>query len=106
MEAGSEKRLPPLMNSRTSRKGPGGRLRTRGSAPLARLKWLRKAIESPQFLKAESGIRYNREYMCRIAALCHLACSFLSAQKFSFDAEALMKVARIGDPQLSPDGRT
>jgi len=51
-------------------------------------------------------IRYNREYMHRIAALCLLACSTLSAQKLPFDAQALMKVARISDPQLSPDSRT
>src|ERR1700716_1548516 len=35
-----------------------------------------------------------------------LFCSILSAQKLPFDAQALMKIARIGDPQLSPDGRT
>src|SRR5213594_1854406 len=44
--------------------------------------------------------------MRRIAALCLLACATLSAQKRPFDAAALMKVARISDPQLSPDGRT
>src|SRR5260221_13205436 len=44
--------------------------------------------------------------MRRIAALCLLVCPILSAQKLPFDAEALMKVARISDPQLAPDGRT
>src|SRR6266568_2954340 len=32
--------------------------------------------------------------------------SAVSAQKLPFDAQALMKVARISDPQLAPDGRT
>src|SRR5690242_2449480 len=31
---------------------------------------------------------------------------FLSAQKKPFDADAMLKIQRIGDPQLSPDGRT
>ena len=44
--------------------------------------------------------------MRRIAALCLLACATLSAQKRPFDAAALLKVARISDPQLSLDGRT
>ena len=30
----------------------------------------------------------------------------LSAQKKPFDSDALLRVSRIGDPQLSPDGRT
>ena len=33
-------------------------------------------------------------------------CSAAGAQKLPFDAQALMKVARISDPQLAPDGRT
>lgn len=40
------------------------------------------------------------------AFLCLTFCSTLSAQKIPFDAQALMKIARISDPQLSPDGRT
>src|SRR5436309_8095833 len=43
--------------------------------------------------------------MRQIAALGIVVCSFLSAQKLPFDAQALMKVARISDPQISPDGR-
>jgi dipeptidyl aminopeptidase/acylaminoacyl peptidase len=35
-----------------------------------------------------------------------LFCSILGAQKLPFDAQALLKIARISDPQLSPDGRT
>lgn len=31
---------------------------------------------------------------------------FLFAQRKPFDAEALMKIQRLGDPQLSPDGKT
>src|SRR5262245_23817587 len=41
-----------------------------------------------------------------IAALTLIAGSTLCAQKLPFNSEALMKVARISDPQLSPDGRT
>src|SRR5690348_10280802 len=41
-----------------------------------------------------------------IAATGLLFCSILVAQKLPFDAQALMKIARIDDPQLSPDGRT
>src|ERR1700686_1730234 len=33
-------------------------------------------------------------------------CSILGAQTLPFDARALLKLARISDPQLSPDGRT
>ena len=44
--------------------------------------------------------------MRRIAVLGLLLSSFLSAQKLPFDAHALMQVARISDPQVSPDGRT
>src|SRR5207245_11548129 len=35
-----------------------------------------------------------------------IAPSILSAQKLPFDVQALMKAARISDPQISPDGRT
>src|SRR5579863_1917429 len=35
-----------------------------------------------------------------------LAPSLLLAQKQPFDASALLKIQRIGDPQLSPDGKT
>jgi len=44
--------------------------------------------------------------MRRAAPLCLLFCSLLSAQKLPFDAQALMQLARISDPQISPDGRT
>ena len=44
--------------------------------------------------------------MCRIALSGLLLCSILSAQRPAFDVQALMKLARISDPQLSPDGRT
>src|SRR5882757_7147158 len=33
-------------------------------------------------------------------------CSDLFAQKIPFDADALLKIQRIGDPQVSPDGKT
>ncbi|MEO7651410.1 MAG: prolyl oligopeptidase family serine peptidase, partial [Bryobacteraceae bacterium] len=33
-------------------------------------------------------------------------CCYLHAQKLPFDVQALMKIARISDPQISPDGRT
>src|SRR5260370_41661671 len=32
--------------------------------------------------------------------------SSVSAQKLPFNADALLKIQRIGDPQLSPDGKT
>jgi dipeptidyl aminopeptidase/acylaminoacyl peptidase len=35
-----------------------------------------------------------------------LAPTFLLAQKKPFDADALLKIQRIGDPQISPDGKT
>src|SRR5260370_25766162 len=41
-----------------------------------------------------------------IAVLCLISCSALFAQKLPFDAQALMKIARTSEPQLSPDGRT
>src|SRR3954453_22647426 len=34
------------------------------------------------------------------------ASSCIFAQKTPFDADALLKIQRIGDPQLSPDGKT
>ena len=37
---------------------------------------------------------------------CSIAWSTANAQKLPFDSQALMKVARIGDPQLAPDGVT
>src|SRR3954447_1386652 len=40
------------------------------------------------------------------AALLLALCSAAGAQKPAFDSQALMRLARIGDPQLSPDGRT
>src|SRR5688572_7419353 len=41
----------------------------------------------------------------RCAALVLAAISMASAQKLPFDIQALMKVVRIGEPHLSPDGR-
>ncbi|HZL57810.1 MAG TPA: hypothetical protein VFC21_12035, partial [Bryobacteraceae bacterium] len=35
-----------------------------------------------------------------------LAPCCLLAQKKPFDTDALLKIQRVGDPQLSPDGRT
>src|SRR5690349_819140 len=35
-----------------------------------------------------------------------LAPCILSAQKRPFDADALLKIQRLSDPQLSPDGKT
>jgi len=37
---------------------------------------------------------------------CLLLVSAVWAQKEPFDVQALLRVARIGDPQLSPDGRS
>jgi hypothetical protein len=39
------------------------------------------------------------------ALLALLAAAGLFAQKLPFDAQALLDLARIGDPQVSPDGR-
>jgi dipeptidyl aminopeptidase/acylaminoacyl peptidase len=44
--------------------------------------------------------------MRRIGPLSLLFCSFISAQKLPFDVQAMMQVARISDPQISPDGRS
>ncbi len=44
--------------------------------------------------------------MVRAIPLLLLALSAVWAQREPFDVQALMSVARIGDPQLSPDGRT
>src|SRR6188474_1657914 len=41
----------------------------------------------------------------RCAALVLAAISMASAQKLPFDIQALMKVVRIGEPHLSPDGK-
>jgi dipeptidyl aminopeptidase/acylaminoacyl peptidase len=43
-----------------------------------------------------------RSYLCAALALA----SFASAQKRPFDVETLLKMQRIGDPVLSPDGKT
>jgi len=52
--------------------------------------------------------RYNRVYMhikaARVFAPALLA-AVLSAQKAPFDVPAMMQLARISDPQISPDGR-
>jgi len=47
--------------------------------------------------------RYN-SVMHRVF-LALLAAAGLFAQKLPFDAQALLDLARIGDPQVSPDGR-
>ena len=47
--------------------------------------------------------RYNS--VMHRAFLALLAASALFAQKPPFDAQALLDLARIGDPQVSPDGR-
>ena len=47
--------------------------------------------------------RYN-SVMHRVS-LALLAAAGLFAQKLPFDAQALLELARIGDPQVSPDGR-
>jgi dipeptidyl aminopeptidase/acylaminoacyl peptidase len=39
-------------------------------------------------------------------ALCLFAAPLLQAQKLPFDVQGLLKLSRIGDPQLSPDGKT
>ena len=41
----------------------------------------------------------------RICALFLGLASILPAQKARFDADAMMKLARIGEPQISPDGK-
>src|SRR5580700_12339645 len=52
----------------------------------------------------ESGSRRYNSVMHR-AFLALLATAGLFAQKLPFDAQALLELARIGDPQVSPDGR-
>ena len=47
--------------------------------------------------------RYNRR-MRRLLLLL-AACAIASAQKRPFDVNALMELKRIGDPQISPDGK-
>src|ERR1700722_2775360 len=44
--------------------------------------------------------------MRRTALMGLILCSVLCAQRPAFDVQALLKLARISDPQLSPDGRT
>jgi len=51
-----------------------------------------------------SGSRRYNSVMHR-ALLALLAAAGLFAQKLPFDAQALLQLARIGDPQVSPDGR-
>jgi hypothetical protein len=43
--------------------------------------------------------------MRRFAALCGLTASTLLAQKLPFTAGAMMKLARISEHRLSPDGK-
>jgi dipeptidyl aminopeptidase/acylaminoacyl peptidase len=42
----------------------------------------------------------------RISCVLLIVASTLVAQKQPFDVQALLKIARIGEPQLSPDGKT
>ena len=56
-------------------------------------------IQEPGFHR-----RYNRRCMRRWFFLL-LACAALPAQQRPFDANAMMALKRIGDPQVSPDGR-
>ena len=44
--------------------------------------------------------------MRRLASVFVLCAAVVSAQKAPFDVHAMMKIARISDPQLSPDGKT
>src|ERR1700684_816804 len=47
--------------------------------------------------------------MMTLARLCCIVLAFsagLAAQKQPFDVQALLKIARIEEPQLSPDGKT
>ena len=50
---------------------------------------------------------YNRNHMVlRTACVLTLAAASLAAQKAPFDVQAMLKLARISEPQLSPDGKT
>jgi dipeptidyl aminopeptidase/acylaminoacyl peptidase len=51
-----------------------------------------------------AGLRRYNSVMHRVA-LALFAAAALFAQKPPFDAQALLQLARIGDPQVSPDGR-
>src|SRR5215472_12281806 len=42
----------------------------------------------------------------RTTCVLFLLTASLVAQKQPFDVQALLKIARIGEPQLSPDGKT
>src|SRR5216683_1636103 len=53
----------------------------------------------------DSPAMFGRRIACPTLILLAI-CSAASAQKLPFDAQALMRVARISDPQLAPDGRT
>ena len=44
--------------------------------------------------------------MCRSLVLALASVAMLFAQKRPFDANALLELKRIGDPQISPDGKT
>ena len=60
----------------------------------------------PGFISAADNVALQSGHMRGFAVLCLISCSALSAQKLPFDVQALMKIKRISDPQLSPDGRT
>src|SRR5271168_878105 len=44
--------------------------------------------------------------MSKMACVWLCAAALASAQKPVFDVQALLKISRISDPQLSPDGKT
>src|SRR5208283_3112913 len=49
--------------------------------------------------------RYNSGMPLRWLTSLALLCALLPAQKAPFTAEALLKIKRIADPQISPDGQ-
>src|SRR5258707_12434553 len=48
----------------------------------------------------------SRHMLLRTASLLVLLALTLAAQKQPFDVQGLLKIARISEPQLSPDGQT
>src|SRR5690349_10736643 len=51
------------------------------------------------------GTAVQSQCMRRSVILAMFAAAMLFAQKRPFDANALMELKRIGDPQISPDGQ-
>src|SRR5450756_1915792 len=56
--------------------------------------------------RASQNRRYTKRHMIRKIGLVLVCAAALSAAKLPFDVEAMMKIHRIGEPQLSPDGKT